>query len=478
LKKEQKRMISTRATRLITSPPLAYITKVVEYRHQQYDEKENPEGKILLCVAENKLTSDLLLGKIIDLFQKESESIPPAILNYTSCAGLPSFRQELSSFFQKYIFNGFAPSPDHLVVGSGCVAILTSLSILLFEDNESVLIPVPYYPAFDHDFYNFANVFVFPIHCEESGTEENPFGYITEDALDRAYEHAIRAGHPPRAVLLSNPNNPMGTLYREEELRTVVKWVEAKHLSSSSTTTTSGGGFHLIMDEIYALSIFPEENEQKNSSLDRREPEKEKDERKEEENQALDRFKSVVELTQGQLGDFIHVVWSFSKDFGGSGLRVGVVYSQNENLIRAMSGATNDSMMASNLTQYCMERMIHDSSFIDNYLQENSRRLFSSYSFLKEFLWKELEVTVVRPTKGGIFVFADFRRYLPENKNSFEGENELFERLAEVGGVVLTPGESCHCPYPGFFRICYAFVPLQTLRTAMKRVKTYLLVSN
>ena len=36
---------------------------------------------------------------------------------------------------------------------TGCTSLLFQLSVLLFEAGDSVLVPSPYYPAFDHDFH-------------------------------------------------------------------------------------------------------------------------------------------------------------------------------------------------------------------------------------------------------------------------------------------------------------------------------------
>ena len=56
---------------------------------------------------------------------------------------------------------------------------------------------------------------------------------------------------------------------------------------------------HTIVDEIYALS-------------------------------ATEDFQSVLRVLDGKLGDDVHLVWSLSKDFGASGLRVGFVLSGNQ----------------------------------------------------------------------------------------------------------------------------------------------------
>ena len=52
-----------------------------------------------------------------------------------------------------YVYNNIW-QPDHLVLSAGCAAVLVQLSMLLFNAGDSVLVPAPYYPAFDHDFRN------------------------------------------------------------------------------------------------------------------------------------------------------------------------------------------------------------------------------------------------------------------------------------------------------------------------------------
>ncbi len=447
--------VSARAQRLITGPALPYVQELVKSLSNQYHPIDNPTGAVLLAVAENKLcTNDIVLPKIREYCG--SEELPVHTLNYTSTFGLPEFRKSLASFMAEYLFhfpaNGGADgsltiNPDHIVVGAGCVAHLTSLSLLLFNPGDALLCPVPYYPAFDKDFLNFGDAVVMPVFGEKDAEVGNDafelFGRLTEKSLDEALANA--APRPVKALLLSNPSNPLGTLYTREELLVAIEWCRRHRI-------------HLIMDEIYALSIFPTTA---NGDL---------------------AFASIVELTNNQLGDYLHFVWSFSKDFSASGYRVGVMYTQNQSLLSALS-ATNDAMMASNLTQYAMQRMIEDRSFIDLYLQVNSKRLHKSYSLLKDTL-TQIGVRVLS-AQGAIFAFCDFRKYLDttiEEKATaderktvcYAAERRLFSKLVQAG-VLFTPGESCHCPYPGFFRVCYAFVSYEGLEEGLRRVKQILM---
>eukprot|EP01034_Spumella_vulgaris_P000911 gene911-1200_t len=328
-----------------------------------------------------------------------------------------------------YIFDGHKIDFNHLVITPGCVSALVQLSVLLFEAGDSVLIPTPYYPAFVADFANFGGVHSVGIvgeHC----SDEQPFGFITVAALEASYASALAANHPPKAVLLTNPSNPMGTVLSVQELTTVVDWCKEK-------------GLHVIADEIYALSMFYAESEGVKPVVDTTV-----------DTTSTTHFTSVASLLNNKLGDHVHVVWSVSKDFGCSGVRVGVLYSQNASLLQAM-GSTNDAMQVSNLAQEIVRHVLSDCVFLDGYIKENRRQLHLSYSTLKRG-FEAIGLRVVSAV-AGIFAFCDLRSLLSEQ--TFEAENVLFEALV-ARGVVFTPGHSCRCPLPGFFRVVYGYVSL------------------
>jgi 1-aminocyclopropane-1-carboxylate synthase len=75
-------------------------------------------------------------------------------------------------------------------------------------------------------------------------------------------------------------------------------------------------------------------------------------------------------------------------------------------------------------------------------------------------------------TNGGIFIFADFRSCL--SSQNFVSEEEFRVFLLKSVGISTTPGSACHLNIPGFFRICYAFVNLETLELAMNRLKQHI----
>jgi aspartate/methionine/tyrosine aminotransferase len=105
-------------------------------------------------------------------------------------------------------------------------------------------------------------------------------------ALTQALEKSVC---PVRALVLTNPHNPLGQMYPKEVLQACVKFCQ-KH------------NIHYISDEVYALSILANPSEEHATP-----------------------FVSALSLDLGALGcdaGRIHTIWSTSKDFGSSGIRM------------------------------------------------------------------------------------------------------------------------------------------------------------
>jgi hypothetical protein len=242
--------LSSRAERF-TSPPLKYVEYLIssftndnilqsEDLYINSDDKTGVKNKVIcLAVAENKLTHDLLLDKICSI--KLNETIKESSLNYTSASGSLEFREILGKFMGKYLFHQnynhskipYYPKSDELVIGPGCGGLLHELSVILFESNDSVLVPTPYYPAFDHDFHDLGDVYTVEINMMRD--PNRPFdndAYLpyTIDALDLAYDKAIENNHPPKAILITNPSNPLGIIYSVDAIMLAIKWANKKGL--------------------------------------------------------------------------------------------------------------------------------------------------------------------------------------------------------------------------------------------------------
>jgi 1-aminocyclopropane-1-carboxylate synthase len=72
------------------------------------------------------------------------------------------------------------------------------------------------------------------------------------------------------------------------------------------------------------------------------------------------------------------------------------------------------------------------------------------------------------PAEAGVFVLLDLRSHLAEQ--TWEAEHALWIEILEQARVNLTPGAACHVGKPGFFRLCYAGQPTDTVEVAVSRI--------
>jgi 1-aminocyclopropane-1-carboxylate synthase len=396
----------------------------------------NINGGMPLAIAENNLMKEELTDKINSIRQYS-----PGILNYTESSGLPKLKDAIANFFSKRIFRlnfeSSQVSPSQLILGAGCTAILHELSLLLLDRDDSVLIPVPYYPAFQVDFCSLTDAVI----VEVRSLDGSMLTQLSIEILEDAFNRSLASNHTPKALVLTNPHNPLGIVYSRESILLACGWCRERKI-------------HLICDEVYALSVFDDKSsERTNSGNDSIVG-------------AIEPFVSAAKLLNNELGDYVHIVWSFSKDFGASGLRLGVLYSQNSELITAMTNLNNVATV-SNLFQECACFILEDEEYLNYYITKNRRLLYESYLVITQGL-HSLGIAYVEAV-GGIFVFADFSKFMDEN--SLEGEAKLSRLLCDEYKIVLTPGSACHCPFPGYFRICYAWVTISSLRETIRRLE-------
>lgn len=235
-----------------------------------------------------------------------------------------------------------------------------------------------------------------------------------------------------KIILISNPNNPLGVIYSPNAVRNIVEWARARKM-------------HTIVDEIYALSVFDD-----------------------------DSFRSVAQILDNDLGNDVHFLWALSKDFASSGFRVGVLYSQNAQLMDAL-GNLNVFSGVSHPMQLTTARMLSDDEFVDSFLDQSRAKLRTSYELCTSKL-TEMGVPYT-PARAGMFVYCDFSSLLPlttttdKRLSSFEGERRFAALVQDRARVVMTPGESQRDPTPGMFRICYAWVSIEVLEIGMNRIQ-------
>jgi aspartate/methionine/tyrosine aminotransferase len=412
-KNDKNDSLSSRGSRL-TRPALPYMGGVLEGFAEPYDAATG-KGVILLAVAENKLCWPRLKPRV----EAALAQVPDWTANYGPMDGGAQLKGALARFLDRRIIRDDRPRvvSDHVSCAAGAAACLNNLFLSICEAGDSVLIPAPYYAAFDADLGAICALKRIPVRLRQGDFA------LTRSALDKAY---AASGQTAKALLLTNPHNPTGRCLTEDELRLAVGWCDSKKM-------------HLVSDEVYALSMLKG-----------------------------DAFVSLGKVTKGALGDRRHIVWGLSKDFGMSGLRFGCVWTQNDRLRQALGTAAMFGCVPG-VCQAMVTELLLDDAFCDDYLRANQVALRLSCAACTAMM-DALSLPYYVPD-AGMFLWCDLSSLLDEK--SWAAEARLYDQLRTEIRVVLTPGEAQHAAAPGWFRICYAFVGRDVLDAALSKFQAW-----
>lgn len=92
-------------------------------------------------------------------------------------------------------------------------------------------------------------------------------------------------------------------------------------------------------------------------------------------------------------GDLVHTVFGASKDFCGSGLRIGALYSRNAALNQALGNLGYFASVPAPL-QHALSRLWADDAWLDGFLEENRRRMLEAYTTLTGELLRRAVICV------------------------------------------------------------------------------------
>ncbi|XP_062076080.1 1-aminocyclopropane-1-carboxylate synthase 3-like [Humulus lupulus] len=413
----------------------SYFLGWMEYEKNPYDEIHNPTGIIQMGLAENQLSFDLLEKWLADNpdsigLKSNGQSLFKELALFQDYHGFPAFKNEMVEFMGKLRGNRVKFDADKLVLTAGATSANETLMFCLADPGDAFLLPVPYYPGFDRDLKWRTGVEIVPIQCSSS----NDFR-ITSSALEEAYLEAQDRGLKVKGVLITNPSNPLGTAVTRDELDLLVDFAVAKEV-------------HIVSDEIYSGTVFDDSS-----------------------------FVSIAEVVNDRALELVsddsvrkrvHIVYSLSKDLGVPGFRVGMIYSEDENVVSAATKMSSFGLISSQ-TQYTLSRMLSDEKFMKKYVKKNRKRLRKR----KEILVSGLKSAGIKCLKSNacLFCWVDMRSLL--RSNTFEAEKELWKRVVYEVGLNISPGSSCHCSEPGWFRVCFANMSEETLHVAIKRIKAF-----
>ncbi|XP_060068005.1 1-aminocyclopropane-1-carboxylate synthase-like protein 1 [Ylistrum balloti] len=412
-------MLSKRAQQTVRDDFLETNFKKVSAN--TYDPANNPEGFVNLGTSENKLCEDLWLKKIDDI----SGSVDFAsrdMLYYYPYHGLDCVLKTFCKFIEEHFKSKMKIEKESLILLDGVAATLNGLAFTLADVGDVFLCPTPMYPRIRSDMLDIGGVDIYEVPMFDEQSQDDPCK-MRSDLLELYLRRARLEGFNVRGVIIASPCNPTGKVYTPQEITEVLELCKRENL-------------HAIFDEIYALST-----------------------------QGQGCFRSVLSMDIPDL-EKTHFIWGFSKDFGLSGFRCGVVYSHNARVISHLQKIAMFSAIPAP-TQILINGILSDKEWIDNsYFPTYYNRAKEVHQLVKDVL-EEFNIPTAYSGRNVIFIWMDLSEFM--NGRTKEEETKLFNKLMHAG-LYICPGMELCCHIPGWFRLTYT-LPKQELKEGIRRFR-------
>lgn len=384
-------MISKRALGITPSMTLGISTKV----------------KSLKALGEDVL--NLSIGEP-DFFtpEKIKEAGIHAIQNnktkYDAAAGNLEFRKAIAEKFRRDA--GLEYDPSQIVVSSGAKYSITNTILAITDVGDSVIVPAPYWVSYTE------TLKILGVNPKIVDTKfENGFKLTKEELLSVVDETT-------RAVIVTNPSNPTGSVYTREELMEIASVCLEKNIL-------------IIADEIYEKMVYDA------------------------------KFCSMAELSE-EIKDITIVIGGMSKSVSMTGWRIG--YSLSNEKIAKASASIQSHLVShpSTISQAASIVGVLDA-------EEEIASMVSVYKKRRDIAIGMLEeiagLKLVKPD-GAFYLFVDIsflRNFIKKESLSLE----VADRLLEEKSVAVIPGIAFG--NDDFIRLSYA-TDIDTITEAIKRL--------
>ncbi len=221
------------------------------------------------------------------------------VLEYAPSPGIPALIDAIAAYYEKL---GIHFDAENILVTAGGSEALAITMQCILDDGDEILVPEPFYPNYN----TMARTCGASIHPVPTDPEKG-YHYAVREQIEREIDEHTRA------LLITNPGNPTGTVLTHEEMRMLADLAK-EH------------GLFLIADEAYREFVYGGE-----------------------------KLQSFGEFTD--IDENLVVIDTVSKRFSACGARVGCLISRNRELIghalkycqARLSVATLDQVASANL---------------------------------------------------------------------------------------------------------------------------------
>ncbi|MDV8108886.1 pyridoxal phosphate-dependent aminotransferase [Paraclostridium bifermentans] len=266
------------------------------------------------------------------------------VLEYAVSQGLPELIDAMIDYYATYDMN--FEKDEILITNGGSEALLFSM-MAICDPGDNILVPEPFYTNYN-GFSSCVNVFVKPITTHP----ENGFH------LPNKEEICSKIDKNTKAILISNPGNPTGTVYTKEEVHMLADIAKENNL-------------WIIADEVYREFVY--------DNLD------------------YISFGNIEEIK-----DRVIIVDSVSKRYSACGARIGSLACKNKDFIAQVLKLCQGRLCVSTLDQI---------GSIELYKTPNTyfKKVNEEYEKRRDVLYSELmkvEGVICKKPTGAFYILA------------------------------------------------------------------------
>ena len=342
------------------------------------------------------------------------KQIDDRVLAYSPSSGTPAFLQSLRSYYERRL--GLSLKIDQILATTGGSEAILFAFMACANEGDDILVVEPFYANY-LSFAAMAGVNVVPV------TSRGREGFhLPERAI---WERTVTPR--TRLVIVCNPSNPTGTVYRRDELEMVADFCR-EH------------GLFLISDEVYREFVY-------------------------------DGRKAISALELAGAEDLVVVVDSLSKRYSACGIRLGALVTRNAEVYDACLRMAQGRLSPPGLAQFIAVGA-------ESLGEEYTRQIVSEYQRRRDVLYEGLisipGVFLEKP-EGAFYCVVrlpidDAERFAAWMLSDFEHEGET---------VLVAPARGFYASPLGGNEIRIAYVlkeedlrrSVELIRIALKQYK-------
>jgi aspartate aminotransferase len=304
------------------------------------------------------------------------------VLAYSTSAGSNELIDAIRKYYQGY---GIEYGREHIIITNGGSEALMFAMIALCDPGDEILVPEPFYTNYN-GFGQAVNVAIRPITTKA----ECGFHLPPAEEIEKLVNPATKA------ILISNPGNPTGVVYTDQEIAMLAE-IASKH------------DLFIISDEVYREFVY-------------------------------DGLKYTSFGTIKEIEDRVILVDSVSKRYSACGARIGCISSKNAELMAQVMKLAQGRLCVPTLEQVgAAELYKTPMSYLKEVNEEYTRRRNILYKALKE-----MPGVICEEPKGAFYVVVKLpvdnaEKFVIWMLKDFDVDGETV-MMAPAEGFYATPG--------------------------------------